>query len=486
MDWTHNEVLNLLDAFAARNRCFTIREVSEWAAESVDAEQLHHSFSQDARFIRLRQSGRRPECFLPEREMFKWWAGLNLRLATIQQPRLTKRQLTTAMNALCPEGIWYTPPVDILDYGRQFGFVADAWTPGFYAFPFAHLLGQAAPRLMPEFKSALANLESWKLRDWAMRQRAAEAVEALLSRFDRRTYRIIKGREALPPNQLSLTLAELGRQLGCTRERVRQIESRFWQRLNHPDAALAFIAELMRRRGSPILDASQGETVFVRFLAKSVGVPSAGMPLDNAVMLGVAEFNRPAPEEFPSITAKIEDQGVGEFLEAGGLAFLARDDIGKIAAAIAQDNRNRLTKVEKAYLTLQHIGQPAHISEIANRYNEIFPGEPIIARNVRGLLLCCDEAVWAGAGTFALKEWGYGLPGGNITGTIAMIVEQKYESTGRPVHLNTIVAELGRYLPAGADMASVHFTARRCRTIQPLEGDFYIPRNERRENPGRE
>lgn len=482
MDWSYNEILNLLDTFAAWNRCFTVQEVADWAADPVNLGQLSHSFSQDARFIRLSQAGWETECFLPEREMFKWWAGFNLRLAAIEQDRLTERQLTAAMNALRPEGIWFTPPEDALEYGRDLGFVADAWTPGFYVFPIAHILTQVSPHFQQVSRKAFADLESPKLRRAAMRQKASEAVETLLSQFDRRTYRIIKSREALPPNPKSLTLAELGKQLGCTRERVRQIESRFWKRIKHPQTKErsflipALITELMRWGGSLALDSGQWENTYIRFLAKAAGVPYIKMTLGNTVLLGVDAFELPVSDYFGSPAERIAPDKVAERLDAGSLSFLGRDDLGLLAAAIAQHNRSRLNRVEKAYLALRSIGEPAHISEITDVYDEMFPGEKTNERNVQGPLERCEEVVWVGTSAFALKEWGYSLPGGTITDTIALIVKEKYENSGRPVHLNAIIAELGRYLPARADMASVPFTAWRCPTIQQLEGDFFIPR----------
>ena len=486
-DWMQ-EIPTLLDTFAAWNRCFTIREVSEWAAEPVDGEQLRHSFRRDARFVHLSQPGWGPDCFLPEREMFRWWAGFNLRLATIKQARLTERQLTTAINSLRPEGIWFAPPVDILDYGRQFGFVAYAGPPGFYVFPIAHILAQASPQLWPAFRSILAGFESPKVRDAALRRRASDAVENLLSQFDQRTCRIIKGREALPPHQSILKLVELGGQLGCTRERVRQLESRFWKRLNNPTAKVrdkakdgsslipAFIAELMRRQGSLILEPGDPGTAWARFLAKSVGVPLVNTQLNDSVLLGASEFNLPDPAQFSSIAARIDVQSIGEFLESGEFAFLSGADIGNIAAAIAQHNRGRLNRVEKAYLSLRSLGRPAHISKITSVYDEMFPGELTNERNVQGPLERCAEVVWAGTGTFTLKEWGHALPRETITDTIAMIVLDKHSETGRPVHLNAIIAELGRYVPAGADLESVHFTAMRCPQIQARKGDFFVPR----------
>ena len=487
MNWGYNEVLNLLDTFASWNRCFTVQEVADWAADPVNLEQLRHSFSQDARFVRLSPAGWEPERFLPEREMFKWWAGFNRRLATIGQSRLTEQQLTAALNALRPEGIWLAPPGDALEYGRELGFVADAGTPGSYVFPIAHLLAQVSPHFRQVSGAAFADFESPQVRKAAMQQRASEAVENLLSQWDQRTYRIIKSREALPPNQRSLTLAELGKQLGCTRERVRQIESKFWQRLNNPAAKdqgkdgasliPAFIAGLMQRRGSLVLDSGQWENAFVRFLLKAGGVPSSKMPFGNIRVLGIAEFEWPAPGDFGAPEERIDPDRVAERLNAGSLSFfLGADDLELLAAAIAQHNRRGLNKVEMAYLALRSIGEPAHISEIAEVYDGLFPEEQARGKNVQVSLERCDAVVWAGTSTFALKEWGYSLPGGKITGTIALIVAEKYKNTGRPVHINAIMAELGRYLPPGADMASVPFTTWRCPAIQQLEGDFFIPR----------
>ena len=486
-DWMQ-EIPTLLDTFAAWNRCFTIREVSEWASDPVDGEQLRHSFRRDARFVHISQPGWGPDCFLPEREMFRWWAGFNLRLATIKQSRLTERQLTTAINSLRPEGIWFAPPRDILDYGRRFGLVADAWTPGFYVFPIAYVLSQARPQLRPAFRSAFTGFESPKVREAALRQRASDAVETLLSHCGQRTYRIIKGREGLPPRQRSLTLEELGRELRITRERVRQLESRFWKRLNNPAAKgqdkakdgssliPAFIAELMRRQGSLILEPGDPGTAWARFLAKSVGVPSSDTQLGNFVIGTAAEFNRPDPAQFSSVAARIDVPSIGDLLEAGDLAFMARADTGKIAAVIAQNNRQHLNRSEKAYLALQSLGRPAHISEITREYDEMFPGEMTNERNVQGPLERCGEVVWVGTSTFALKEWGYALPRATITDTIAMIVADKYAETKRPVHLNAIIAELGRYVPEGADLASVHFTAMHCPQIQARKGLFFVPR----------
>lgn len=444
-DWMQ-EIPVLLDTFAAWNRCFTIREVLEWAADPVDGEQLRHSFRRDARFVHLSQPGWGPECFLPERELFRWWAGFNLRLATIKQGRLTERQLTTAINSLRPEGIWFTPPADILDYGRQFGFVADAGTPGFYAFPIAHILAQASPQLRPAFRSTLADFETPKVRDAALRQRASDAVETLLSQFDQRTYRIIKGRESLPPHQRILKLVELGGQLGCTRERVRQLESRFWKRLNNPTAKVwdkakdgsslipAFIAELMRRQGSLILDPDDPGTAWARFLAKSMGVPCP--------------------------RAKSADY------------------------IIAEKKRSRLNKAEKVYAALQHLVKPSHYSEVTEVYNRLFPDDPTSEHTIHATLSRCREPefekygiVWVGLkGTYALKEHGYERPKLSIFAAVTKVVVDKYAETGKAVHISVITAELGKYRQF-VNPTSLAYATGANHNIEQVAKDYYIPKD---------
>ena len=204
----------------------------------------------------------------------------------------------------------------------------------------------------------------------------------------------------------------------------------------------------MQRRGSLVLDSGQWENAFVRFLVKAGGVPSSKMPFGNIRVLGIAEFEWPAPGDFGSPAERIDPDKVAERLNAGSLSFfLGADDLELLAAAIAQHNRRGLNKVEMAYLALRSIGKPAHISEISEVYDGLFPEERARGKNVQVSLERCEKVVWAGTSTFALKEWGYSLPGGKITETIALIVAEKYENTGRPVHINAIMAELGRYLP---------------------------------------
>ncbi|GAH46574.1 unnamed protein product [marine sediment metagenome] len=46
---------------------------------------------------------------------------------------------------------------------------------------------------------------------------------------------------------------------------------------------------------------------------------------------------------------------------------------------------------------------------------------------------------------YALKEWGYERPTKTLYETVADIVEEKYKNTRRPVPLEVIAGELGKY-----------------------------------------
>ena len=499
MDNSHSEIPNLLDIFASWNRCFTVREVAEWADEPLDLAQLRQSFCGDSKFILLSQPGWGPECFLPERTMFCWWASFSLRLSNIHQSRLSERQLTTALNSLRPESIWFTPPIDILNYGQRFGFVAPAWTPGFYVFPLSYILAQAPPSLWPDVRSTLADFASLEARNKVIRQSASEVVESVLLQFDPRTYKIIKAREPLPPYNERMTLEELGKDFGCTRERIRQLESRFWRRLRDPRAKVrpsfvaaiaALLAELMKRHGSVVLSSSQDNTRFVCFLATCLGVPYAQTKLSDSVVLGISDVEPIELGLAVPVSAATDSNQVAALLDLGPLSFLAGKDLSQIAESIASNRYSRLNKTDKAYLALKHIGKHAHSSEVSEVYNSLFPDDWTSERNVHAVLSRCAEPgierhgiVWIGVtSTFALKEHGYERPSMGLFDSVTKIVEEKYEETQKPVHISIIATELGKYRQF-VNPASFTFATSMNPRLEQVSKDYFIPKDPEEESP---
>jgi len=61
-----------------------------------------------------------------------------------------------------------------------------------------------------------------------------ENVEEVLDSLSEREAKVLKMRFGLERNQRPMTLEEVGREFGVTRERIRQIEAKALRKLKHP------------------------------------------------------------------------------------------------------------------------------------------------------------------------------------------------------------------------------------------------------------
>ena len=489
MLYSDEETFSLLDMYATWNRCFTAQEVAEWSGEITDHDSLRQVFHNDPRFISLNQAQLGPEYFLPEKTAFRWWANFNLRLATIQQTRLTERQLTSALNSLRLEGKWDSPPVDLLNYGRQFGFVVPAWSPGFCVFPIAYLLSQLTSVGLRQARETFTDFASPEIRNDALQRTTKEVIESWLSGFNGRVSHIVKCREGIPPYN-KMTLAELGSIHGCTRERVRQIERNFWRKMVSPRViresplVATLLAELLRRQGSLALDTGQENTALVCFLVKCLGLPYVQTKVGRLSLLGYSETDVTELSFHGSVAEATNASRVAERLDCGPLPGLGHNDLNHIASAIAKNRFSRITRQEKVYLALRHIGKPAHYSEVTETFNALFPDDQMSERNVHAVLSRCAEPnveqygiVWVRIkGTYALKEQGYERPSLGIFEAVAKIVEEKHAETGRPVHISVIGAELGRDRRL-VDPASFAFATGANERLEQVSKGYFVPKD---------
>lgn len=489
----NGEISNLLNTFASWNRCFTVWDAASWSDEAIDLNQLRCSFSDDSRFILLNQPGCETEYFLPEVTMFHWWASFNLRLANIHQPRLTEHQLTFAVNSLRPEGSWFTPPVDILAYGQGFGFVAPAWKPEFYVFPLAHILSQVTSTVRRTFDAIFADFAFKEIRKRTMEEPIVDAVESILSQFDQRTSHIVKAREGLPP-YARVTLEELGTVYGCTRERIRQIETKFWERAKRSptkgvsSTITVLLAELMRNQGSLVLGSDHTNTPFVCFLAKCLDIPFIQVRAGNFIVMGVAKLETTETASSRSVKEDTNSECVADKLDGSSFTYLVRGDLHKLAEYFANDKFSRMNKTEKVYLALKHIGKAAHFSEVTETYNSLFRDDWMPERNVHAVLSRCadpeDERygiVWIGIkGTYALKEHGYERPSLGIYDAVTKVVEEKYKETQKPVHISVITTELGKYRQF-VNSDSLKMATGLNTRLERVSKDFFVPKDPRQE-----
>ena len=486
------EVNNLVETFTTWDRCFTVQEVASLSEESINRGVLRQSFLNDVRFIVAGRSMGGQECFLPEHKLFQWWSRFNLRLATIGQSRLSERQLSVAVDSLYDYNttLWTSCPPGILEYGQRLGFVAPAWLPGFYVFPLAHLLNQIKPSLLWHGQQARLGFWTEDYQVKAVRASLPETIESVLENLDTKLAHIIRSREALLTHKRA-TLEELGATFGVTRERIRQLEQKFWKRLPHPRQAEALqsiwraLVDLVGKPGGLVHLDDVEETSYVRFAAKCLGIPYVRVGSGGMIVLGTeAQSPRSYMEESGIPFVHDDVERVAELLDSGPGYFLDRIAILRVAQVIVEGGKKDLTKQEKVYLALKHIGKSAHYSDVARVYEQLYPEDAMSEHNVHATLCRCASSslelygiVWIGSkGKYALKEHGYERPTHSLHEEVKLIVEEKYEATERPVHINVIVSELGKYRPE-VPQSSLAFATGVNQDILQVGKDYFVPKD---------
>jgi len=278
-------------------------------------------------------------------------------------------------------------------------------------------------------------------------------VQEALSTFGSRVVQVVMAREGFATGN-RMTLEQIGAVLAVTRERVRQLEAKFWGKLRDPSFPKASIRPFVRavlcyvlaRRGSLIARIDSPEAHLWRFIAKCGDIPEAEVRYGGLSVLGTNRGDIAALESrLPA--GEVEATCIAGHLDAEGGLWLVDRDVMLLAQCMAQFRGQHLTKAERVCLALREIGKPAHFSTITEVYNRLFP-DALSGENAVHAVLGREECgvVWIGIrGTYALEEWGYEHPSKSLFDAVAEIVEKRYEATGKPVPLAVIEAEIGKY-----------------------------------------
>jgi hypothetical protein len=451
-----NQITYVLNNFIQYEHCFTLEDLSNFSEPEFNNELVRDALLTDSRFMQLEEGNSNKKYFISKRRLFQWFCQLSLKLAQAKQSRLSKHQLVMIMNSLCIKDRWDAPSTEVIQFGKQFGFIGSAWTDNQYIFPLAYVLS-----FMPNYLSKVTI--KYILEDVSkdidiinvslpFKQLAQELVQKGFSYFRERECYIIKAREGLLTGK-KMTLEWIGINKGITRERVRQIESKLWHRLRHqahaPPFSIALIYNIMSKQGSLITTANSSEALIISFLAKCTGVPYySNLSHIKMLILGVLpEDTILLPKSSSSIFKEIDVASIVNRWESEGRFCLIKSDLQALAENIAWFCKKPLNKGQKVYLALQTIGKPAHSAQIAEVYNSLFPDQPSTDHNIHAVLSHEKYGVvWIGVrSTFALKEWGYEHPSETLFDTVTKIVEEKYKNTNQPIPFEIIVTEMGKY-----------------------------------------
>jgi len=466
---------SILRDFGLLSRCFSTEELAGDADSVEDKSALIRALKRDERFVLF--SPREEGIVIPERALFLWYINLLRRLSRAAISRLTITQFAGALSALRVQGQWDIPPVEATEYGCQLGLVASAPRGNDLVFPLARVLYVLPSSSASVMVCILKELEEKAERNAALRWPLEYWVKDGLSYFPELTSFVVQNREGLLGSS-ETTLDQLGRTLGVTRERVRQIEMCFWNKLLQRSTFRApfmkgLLCKIIRQEGNLVFDSDRRT---LKFLARCVGIPYAEIPRSELALLGMPQEAAKSFAGFTRPRSKLIDEESIMHALAQEAPYVSLAGAQIISRSILSFNREHLTKAQRVYLALRSIGKPAHYSDVTAAYNRLFPDIPSPKHNIHAIL-SREECgiVWIGIrGTFALREWGYEHPSKTLFKTIQEIVERIYAQTGSAVSLNLINAEIGKYrrvVRTSSVFIATHFNPR----LRDVGGNSFVP-----------
>lgn len=476
------ETIAIANTLAEYQRCFTREELLTFTY--IDEENYHiitKTIEADSRFIWTSEETAEESIFIARKALYHWYVRLNVRLARCRESRLSDRQLALLMSSLRLNGKWASPPTEYVKFGQLFSLVKPALSPNEYVFPFAHIVSSLPSSDIEIARDILDTFNKTPWLELPSQQMVLTLIEDILKTITTRERYVVARREGLFGNT-QMTLDQIGGRLKVTRERIRQIELKLWRRLRHPTRNRKFLApllfDIMRREGSLLIQSEPMRHVTM-FLTKCKDIPISTFPHTNIAILGATKEDMIIPEYIWKLA--LDPNEIASHLQTSGRPLLDAKDLRVLAEKIALFVRKKLTMSQKVYLALKSIGRPAHYSEVADAYYDIFP-EPSSEHNIHAVLLREDNGVvWIGTkGTFALEEWGYERPLKTIFDTVTEIVEQRYVKTGKPVPFNVIVAEIGKYRKV-IQPSSVVFASHCNPKLERVSGDCFVPKTDAEE-----
>lgn len=449
-DASNDRIASYLDLVSTYDRAYTFEELTDLAHPDIDPDELQNALKSDTRFVSLGSDSAGQEYFVATEAFFLWFTKLSARLARAHQSRLFEHQLTKFLNSFCVNGQWNIMPARAAKFGQCFGFIGPTCTSGQYVFPLAHILSLIPASTGQNAGAGLAKLYRQYLLGASFEELLRKSLDDGLSDFDSRVRHVVQARAGLM-NSGGMTLERIGVSLGITRERVRQLESKFWDKLGkygkRRHFVLALLCDTMRNHGRLIVEADSSDALVRRFIAQCVGIPQTIVPHTKLILIGALAKDVPKLKSTGWFPEETDISYMAARLESDPHFCLIDEDLKVLTESLVQFRRKQLTRGQMAYLALKAIGKPAHSAEIAEVYNSLFPERPSIEHNLHAVLSRQEYGVvWIGLrSTFALKEWGYEHPPKTLFSTVAEIVANRFRETGNPVPFEVIIAEIGKY-----------------------------------------
>jgi len=274
------------------------------------------------------------------------------------------------------------------------------------------------------------------------------------------------------------TLEEIGKELGITRERVRQIEKNALRKLSEFLASEIRGQEILTTLETKIL--KDGGTVtnlrlyelllggnassaklkhmvsFLAMLDKKINQTlettdvKAGFYLDNITKANLLDIIKVATDILDAEKQPLEEKAFLNRVEKKEIGFtndqviaiismskkILRTDNGSLGLSHWREINPKSIR-DKTYYILKKYQKPLHFTEISKHIEALDEKKKKVTRQaVHNELIRDDRFVLIGRGIYALSEWGY------KAGVVEDVIEEVLITAGKPMHKDDIVSEV--------------------------------------------
>ncbi len=463
-----------IEDFALRKKTIDFNEIQSYVKNRQQFNRFVSCLEKDERFIKLGSiTNINSLLFLPKKFILKRVFKLNLRIATLNINTLSVSQFFNWPKNGFPREIT-TADRDkdrdkILSFLENYCLVSRV-SENLISFPMAKIFMHFYENRLNLYRLKVS--PSYCLMFLIKKVNEIEKKEELerlawekLNNFIisntncPREYLIVTLRYGLSDGK-TRTLEEVGKTLGLTRERVRQIEKRFLRRClksweNFLAAGECLILELIAANGRMTFPNAECEkTLRIKFLCNLIKIPNSKSKKLGCLILGATD------KTIKSLESLITEPNCHDkrytlmkIQEIEGL-YLSKEDYFSLSDTIARNATKKLHFKELIYFALKKIGRPAHYIEITQKINEMYPSANSTPKNILAVLSRGSSNknnrknlwVWIGVkGVYALKEWGYERPKINLHEAVFKIVKEHYEKTGKPATFLLIQSEISKF-----------------------------------------
>ncbi len=342
---------------------------------------------------------------------------------------------------------------EILEIAEPLGLIAKSYGEKEYVFPLAKVIASLNQEGQMIAESFLNDFGNQDLYNNPIAPMVDNFIAEAFSFCPDRTVDMMEAREGLKTGKPK-TLQAIGDKYEITRERVRQIEEKFWGEVweknnpSYPKFICAFLCQFMAEKGSLIVQRKRKDFQIHRFLCKACRVPFRNYEKFGFAVKVLSPKERNAIQDDTIRLNLMYTQKLAKEFDGRFKLPMKKEDIEFVSTEIVQYFRKHMIRAERLYLTFLSTGHPLHFTDIQRFHNKLFPERTCTERSIRSALNAPRYVnqfgfVWIGTrGTYGLKEWGYEKPTENLMDMVTRIVSEVYNAEKKPVHLDYIRQEI--------------------------------------------